>query len=323
MQNIVNLGKEIFKLEIAQLQRLENTLDENFENVVNILLNTKGKVVVCGIGKSGIIGKKIAATLMSTGTSAVFLNAAEASHGDLGMINSQDTVLLISNSGTSLEVINLFPSLKMIGCKVIGLTGNLDSILAKESHYTLYTGVTNEVCPLNIAPTSSTTALLLMGDAIAITLMKLKEFKSENFAVFHPGGALGRRLLTRIEDIMIPLNNLPLITEETSIFKIIEKLAETRVGAICIVDKENSSKLIGIITDGDLKRFLTKEEKFFSLKAKDMMTINPRVIFSSEKAYDALQKMESEEFQISFLPVLNEKFYLIGGLRIHDLLKIK
>ncbi|MGL5311838.1 MAG: KpsF/GutQ family sugar-phosphate isomerase [Peptostreptococcaceae bacterium] len=323
MEDIIRLGKEIFQVEISELQRLGNSLDENFKNVIEILLNTKGKVVVCGIGKSGLIGKKIAATLMSTGTSAVFLNAAEASHGDLGMINSEDIVLLISNSGTSSEVISILPSLKIIGCIVIALTGNLDSTLAKESHYKLYTGVTKEVCPLNIAPTSSTTALLLIGDAIAITLMKLKNFKSENFAVFHPGGALGRRLLTKIEDIMIPISNLPLITEETPIFKIIEKLAKTRVGAVLIVDSKNLSKLIGIITDGDLKRFLIKQDSFFSLKAKDMMTVNPKIVFSYEKAYDALQKMEIEEFQISFLPVLNEQFCLVGGLRIHDLLKIK
>lgn len=323
MQNIIELGKEIFQIEISELQRLENSLDSSFEKVIDILLHNKGKVVVCGIGKSGLIGKKIAATLMSTGTSAVFLNAAEASHGDLGMINSEDVILLISNSGTSSEVLSIFPSLKIIGCTTIGLTGNLNSILAKESHHTLYTGVTKEVCPLNIAPTSSTTALLLMGDAIAITLMKLRGFKSENFAVFHPGGALGRRLLTRIEDIMIPYLKLPLVTQETPIFKIIEKLTETRVGAVCVVDEDNHSKLIGIITDGDLKRFLTNEQSFFMLKAKDMMSINPKIIFSSEKAYDALQKMETEEFQISFLPVLDEKFNLIGGLRIHDLLKIK
>ena len=323
MEDIIRLGKEIFQVEISELQRLGNSLDENFKNVIEILLNTKGKVVVCGIGKSGLIGKKIAATLMSTGTSAVFLNAAEASHGDLGMINSEDIVLLISNSGTSSEVISILPSLKIIGCIVIALTAHLDYNLATESHYKLYTGVTKEVCPLNIAPTSSTTALLLIGDAIAITLMKLKNFKSENFAVFHPGGALGRRLLTKIEDIMIPISNLPLITEETPIFKIIEKLAKTRVGAVLIVDSKNLSKLIGIITDGDLKRFLIKQDSFFSLKAKDMMTVNPKIVFSYEKAYDALQKMEIEEFQISFLPVLNEQFCLVGGLRIHDLLKIK
>lgn len=320
--NILEYGKEILKLEIFELQRIENMLDENFEKVVNVIFKTKGKVVITGIGKSGLIGKKIAATLMSTGTTAVFMNAAEASHGDLGMITKDDTVIVISNSGSSSEVLSIMPSLNIIGCNTIAFTGNLDSILAHECQMCLYIGVTKEACPMNVAPTSSTTVLLAVGDALALTIMKLRNFKQENFAVFHPGGALGRRLLLKIKDLMISYEELPLLLKTASIEEVIEKLAETRTGAVCITD-DSRKNLLGIITDGDLKRFFKNKNNFFSLKADEMMTKNPKTINFNEKAYDALIKMEQGMYQISFLPVLDDDFKLIGGLRIHDLLKVK
>lgn len=317
--DILTIGKDIFQLEIDELISLQHRLDESFVKIVEVISKCEGKVVIVGIGKSGIIGKKIAATFMSTGTTTVFMNAAEGLHGDLGMITSQDTVIILSNSGSSEEVLKLLPSLKIIKPVLIAFTGNKNSPLAKEMDLILDIGVSKEACPLNIAPTSSTTALLVIGDAIAIALMKLKDFKKENFAVFHPGGALGKKLLTKIKNLMIQEYELPKLYLSSTASEVVKKLTETRVGAVCIVEQNNTSKILGIITDGDLKRHLSDENLFFSLKAKEMMTSNPKTISQEEMAYEALDKMESGNLQISFLPVLDSFNNLCGGLRIHDL----
>lgn len=317
--NILNLAKDIFEIEINQLNILKETLDNSFTNVVGKIFNCKGKIVIAGIGKSGIIGRKIASTLMSTGTTAVFMNAAEGVHGDLGMINPEDIVIIISNSGSSPEIIDIINPIKRIGANIIAFTGKIDSPLAKNSEEVLYTGVTQEACPLNIAPTASTTALLVMGDAIAITLMRLKNFEAKDFALYHPGGALGKKLLLKVKDIMTPFDKLPLVVPNTPMDKILEELTEKRLGAVLMVENINESKLIGILTDGDLKRLLKEKDNFFSFKAKDVCRTSPTVVFENENAFDALEKMERNEKKITVLPVLDNHNNLVGLLNIHNL----
>lgn len=318
--NILSLGKEIFDIEINQVIRLKETLNDNFIKVVNEILDCRGKIVISGIGKSGIIGKKIAATLMSTGTTAVFMNAAEAVHGDLGMINNNDIVIIISNSGSSQEIINIIDPIKRIGAKIISFTGNINSQLAENSDIVLYTGVEVEACPLNIAPTASTTALLVMGDALAITIMRLRKFEAKDFAMYHPGGALGRKLLLKVKDVMISYENLPIVDVNSNMDEILTELTEKRLGAVFMVEKENPKKILGILTDGDLKRLLKNKENFFSFKAKEVFSTNPVTVFEADNAYEALEKMEDNKKKVTVLPVLNKENELVGLVNIHDLL---
>lgn len=318
--NILNLGKEIFDIEINQVVKLKEKLDDNFVKVVNEILSCNGKIVISGIGKSGIIGKKIAATLMSTGTTTVFMNAAEAVHGDLGMINSNDIVIIISNSGSSQEIVNIIEPIKRIGAKIISFTGNIESELAKNSDIVLYTGVEVEACPLNIAPTASTTALLVMGDALAITIMRLRNFEAKDFAMYHPGGALGRKLLLKVKDVMISYGNLPIVDTESTMDKILAELTEKRLGAVLMIEKESPKKILGILTDGDLKRLLKNKDNFFSFKAKEIFTVNPVTVFEDDNAYEALEKMEDNKKKVTVLPVLNKDNDLVGLVNIHDLL---
>lgn len=318
--NILDLAKEVFEIEINQVNRLKETLDENFEKTVNEILECKGKIVIAGIGKSGIIGKKLAATLMSTGTTSVFMNAAEAVHGDLGMINPEDIVIVISNSGSSEEVIKIMEPVKRIGAKIIAFTGNPESKLAKSSDIVLYTGVETEACPLNIAPTASTTALLVMGDALAIVLMKLRKFEAKDFAMYHPGGALGKKLLLKVKDVMIPYGQLPIVYPEDSMEKILSELTDKRLGAVFMVEEANPVKILGILTDGDLKRLLKDKERFFSFRAKEIFCTNPVTVYQEENAYEALARMEDTNKKVTVLPVLNRKNELAGLVNIHNLL---
>ena len=316
--DILQIAKKCFDDEIKELLNLKTTLDQSFENIINAIYKSDGKVIVIGIGKSGIIGKKIAATFMSTGTSAVFLNAAEALHGDLGMIEKNDIALIISNSGSSPEILNLLPSLKIIGCRRIVLTGNLSSPLAKECHFSLFTGVSKEACPLNIAPTSSTTSLLVMGDALAIVLMHLKNFNKNNFALFHPGGTLGKKLLNKIDNIMLPIEKLAILDKKAKSIEVIKKLSQYKIGAVCIVEDK---KLIGIITDGDLKHCLLKNKNFFELKAEDLMTYNPKFATLDNDILEIIYIMEDKNNPVNFLPILDNQ-QIVGGIRIRDILKL-
>ncbi|TDT70566.1 arabinose-5-phosphate isomerase [Hypnocyclicus thermotrophus] len=316
--DILKFAKEIFEIEINELNKVKNKLDNSFEKAINLILNSKGKVVVTGIGKSGIIGKKIAATFASTGTLAVFMNAAEGIHGDLGMISKDDIVLAISNSGNSDEVISIIPSIKKIGATLIALTGNKKSILAKEANCILNIGVETEACPINLAPTSSTTATLVMGDALAATLIKLRNFKPEHFAIYHPGGALGKRLLLKVNDVMHKSNNLAIVNSNAPIDKIIIEMTNKNLGAVCVVENDI---MVGIITEGDIRRALKNKENFFNYIANDIMTKNFTYITENDMAIKALELMENRESQISVLPVLNNK-KLVGLVRIHDLLKV-
>lgn len=314
--DIIKEAKEVFDIEINEMCNVRDRIDDSFAQAVSLLKDIKGKVVVTGIGKSGIIGTKIAATMASTGTLAIFMHAAEGLHGDLGMITKNDIVIAISNSGNSDEVIAIIPAIKKIGAKIIGMTGNKNSKLAKLSDIVIDIGVEKEACPLNLAPTSSTTVTLAMGDALSAVLIKLKQFKPENFALYHPGGNLGRRLLLKVKDVMHKGKELPLIDENDDMEKILFELTDKKMIGVLVVEGD---KLLGIITEGDVRRALKNREAFFNLKAKDIMTKNPMFVNQEDMAVDALEIMENRESQISVLPVL-EKNSVVGIIRIHDLI---
>ncbi len=310
------IARDLFDKEICELQKVKEKISNEIENVVRLILDSKGKVVITGIGKSGIIGKKIAATLASTGTHAVFMNSAEGLHGDLGMITKDDVVIAISNSGNSDEVISILPSIKKIGAVLVAMTGNPKSRLGKESDAILDIGVEKEGCPLNLAPMSSTTSTLVMGDALATILIKARDFKPENFALYHPGGSLGRRLLMRVKDVMH--KDLPVVGPEDNMDTVIMTMSKKRLGVVCIVENE---ELIGIITEGDIRRALKMKDRFFTLSAQDIMTRNYTFATEDIMALDALELMENRESQISVLPVLESK-KVVGVVRIHDLLNV-
>ncbi len=309
----IKRAKEVFEIESQAIQNLSEQLDKNFEQAVEAILNAKGKLIVLGMGKSGIIGKKIAATMASTGTPSFFLHPGEAYHGDLGMIEPSDTVLLISNSGETDEVLRLIPFLKSQGNTTIAMSGNPNSTLAKNATYHLNIAVKEEACPLQLAPTASTTATLVMGDALAITLMEQRGFQESDFAQFHPGGSLGRRLLTKVEDVMRK-ENLPLAHSDTGIKELIQKISSGRLGLVVVMEDE---KVVGIITDGDIRRAMeSSSEQFFLLKAVDIMTKEPQSIEASSKL-TAAQKLMTQAKVNSLLVVKNEQ--LVGIVQIYDI----
>lgn len=316
--DIINYAKEIFDSEIEELKIVKEKIDSEMIDVVNIILESKGKVVVTGIGKSGLIGKKIAATLASTGTYAVFMNSAEGLHGDLGTISKDDVVLAISNSGNSDEIVAILPSIKKIGAKIVAMTGNRNSKLGRSADKILNIGVKREGCPLNLAPMSSTTSTLVMGDALAAILIKKRDFKPENFALYHPGGSLGKRLLMKVSDVMHKDDKIPFCDKESSIDSVILVMTEKRLGAVCVM---NGDLMVGIITEGDIRRALKRKEEFFNLKAKDIMTRNFTRVSEDSMAIDALELMENRESQISVLPVFKD-VKLVGIVRVHDLLNV-
>lgn len=318
-KEIIEIAKSVYTAQIEALIKRKENLSENFIKAAKKILECKGKVVLTGIGKTGIIARKISATLASTGTTSTYMNSTEGLHGDLGLVNSNDIVIAISNSGENTEIMSIIPAIKNIGAYIIGMTGNINSSLAKVSNIVLDTHVDREGCPLNLAPMASTTSALVMGDALAGCLMKLRDFKPQNFAMYHPGGSLGRKLLTKVENLMKSGTSLAICNKESAIDDIVILMNDKKLGIVCVIEKEN---LIGIITEGDIRRALKHRENFFTLKAKDIMTINYTKIDMSAMATDALSLMEDRPSQINVLPVFDkEKF--IGIIRIHDLLKIK
>ncbi|MEN8858279.1 MAG: KpsF/GutQ family sugar-phosphate isomerase [Flavobacteriaceae bacterium] len=311
---IKKLAQEVFEIEAKEISNLSNRLTEDFEKAIKAILESSGKLIVSGMGKSGIIGKKIAATLASTGTPSFFLHPGEAYHGDLGMIEENDVVLLISNSGETDEVLKLIPFLKHQKNCTISMSGNDNSTLAKNTNYHLNIAVEKEACPLLLAPTSSTTATLVMGDAIAVTLMKLRNFKEENFAKFHPGGSLGRRLLTTVGDVM-KKDKLPITNSEATIKEVIQKITEGKLGLVVILDK---NQIKGIITDGDIRRTMeSREKEFFGLNAKDLMSSHPKSIQENDKLISASNLMS--ENKINSLLVVNETNDFVGVVQMYDL----
>ena len=312
--DIKKLAQEVFEIESKEIANLSKRLTDDFEKAINAILQSSGKLIVSGMGKSGIIGKKIAATLASTGTPSFFLHPGEAYHGDLGMIEENDIVLLISNSGETDEVLKLIPFLKHQKNCTISMSNNDDSTLAKNTNYHLNIAVDKEACPLFLAPTSSTTATLVMGDALAVTLMKLRDFKEENFAKFHPGGSLGRRLLTTVGDVM-KKKNLPIISSQAAIKEVIQRISEGKLGLVVIID---NNKIIGIITDGDIRRTMESREKdFFNLKAEDLMSNHPKLIYETDKLISASNIMS--QHKINSLLVVNESNDLVGVVQVYDL----
>jgi len=287
---MIEQGKRVLRIEAAAVADLVERIDERFERAVKIILNCKGRVVVTGMGKSGLIGKKIAATLASTGTPALFLHPAEGIHGDLGMVTRGDAVIALSNSGETEEISKMLPSLKRLGIKIISLTGNPDSTLAKISDVVIDISVKEEACPLGLAPTASTTATLAMGDALAVVLLDQRGFKEEDFACFHPGGSLGKKLLLRVRDLMHVGDAVPMVSEGTLIKDAIYVISSKKMGITGVINA--SGKLVGVISDGDLRRWMEKTEKsgenLLTKEAKDIMTKKPKTVSKDVLAAEAV-----------------------------------
>jgi len=307
----ISYAKEVLAIEAEAITALSQRIDDVFSKVVKAILGCEGRVIVCGMGKSGLIGRKISCTLASTGTSSFFMHPAEAFHGDLGMIKKEDILLLVSYSGETEEILKIIPFLKGNGNQIISMTGNVNSTIANSSNYHLNVNVKREACPLKIAPTTSATVSLVMGDAITVALMRERGFNTEDYARFHPGGSLGRMLLTKVEDVMVK-ENLPVITEEINMKDVINIMTSTRWGTAVIADKKQ--RVIGVITDGDLRRALTKYENILTLKARDIMTKNPKTISKDLKLYEA-EKIFNEQ-RVILLLVRGEKGELVGLLPI-------
>jgi arabinose-5-phosphate isomerase len=317
-EQIVSKGKEIIKIEANAVMNLLDSVDKEFIRAVNVILNSKGRVVFTGMGKSGIIARKIVATMNSTGTAAIFMHPTDALHGDLGMVRKDDIVILISKSGSTEELLQLIPMFKRINVVLIGMLGEENSKIGKECDIVLNVSVKEEACPYDLAPTSSTTASLVMGDALAITLLELRGFSQEDFAMLHPGGSLGKRLSLKIEEIMIHANDVPIVKENTSIKDTILTITSKRLGMTCVVDE--SGKLSGIITDGDLRRLLEKTLDIKNLSAKDVMTKKPKTVSKDLLASFALQQMENHN--ITSLIVCNGDNIPEGIVHLHDLVKL-
>lgn len=314
---LIAIAKEVIKIEADSVANLESRIDNQFVKAIETIYQSTGRVIVTGMGKSGIIARKIVATMNSTGTSAIFLHPSDAVHGDLGIIRKEDVVICISKSGDTTEVQQLLPMFKRIGVPIISLVGNMNSKLARSSDVVLDVSVKEEACPYDLAPTSSTTASLVLGDALAITLLQIRNFSKEEFALYHPGGNLGKRLLLKIEEMMITSDYVPKVKKDCSIQEVILEITSKRLGATCVIDE--SGKLFGIITDGDLRRMLQKNVDFSNLKAEDIMTKNPKTINKDTLAAIAIQEMES--FNITQLIIIDEQSTPIGMVHLHDLVK--
>ena len=310
-------AKEVIAIEADAIKKLIGRIDKNFEAAVDLIAPCKGRVIISGMGKTGLIGRKIAATLSSTGTPAMFMHSAEAVHGDLGQVTRLDVLIVISQSGETEETVRLLPLIKRIGTRVIAITGNPMSSLAKHSDVVLNVNVQKEGCPLGLAPMASTTATLVMGDALAACLIDRKNFKREDFAFFHPGGSLGRQLLLKVSDIMRSGNRFARVTGETKVKDVLLEITKTRCGSACVVDK--SGKILGFFTDGDLRRHLEEDSQLLTRKVKDVMTAKPITIRHDRlaaKAFDILKERRFDEF-----PVVDQKGKLVGLLDVQDLLK--
>lgn len=314
---ILERARRVLKIEADAVAALIPRLGEEFVRAVEILYECQGRVVLTGMGKSGFIAKKIAATLTSTGTPAFYLHPAEGVHGDLGMIVRGDVVVAVSNSGSTAEIMEIVPFLKRFGVKVIALVGNVQSALAKESDVTLDVTVGEEACPLNLAPTASTTAALAMGDALAVALLEKRGFKTEDFASLHPGGRLGRRLILRVRDLMHFGSELPVVSGETLMRDAILEISTKRFGMTMVVDREG--RLVGIITDGDLRRGLEKHSNLLERHAAECMTRSPKVIDRDELAARAVQVME--QYKITSLVILDPSGRPDGVIHLHDILQ--
>ncbi len=318
MGDIIEAARRVLTIEAEAVRALIDKIDESFERAVRLILEARGRVVVTGIGKSGLIGKKIASTLASTGTPALFLHPAEGLHGDLGVVMKEDVVIAISNSGETNEVIGILPVIKRMGIRLVAMTGNPSSTLGRASDVVLDVGVREEACPLGLAPTASTTATLAMGDALAVALLLKRGFKEEDFALLHPGGSLGRRLL-RVKDLMHTGEAVPLVRRDVLVKDAILEITTKRLGITGVVDERGL--LVGVITDGDLRRALEKGDNIISRPVTEAMTTNPKVIECDALAAKALERMEAHSITALFVHDGRKERVPIGIIHIHDLLK--
>ncbi len=316
--NAIQKAKEVVRIEAKAVGDLEHRIGKEFARAVDLLFHCKGRVIVTGMGKSGIVARKIVATMNSTGTASVFLHPSDAVHGDLGMVRKEDVAICISKSGGTDEVASLVPMLKRIGVPVISMVGSLQSQLARDSDICLDTTVKEEACPHDLAPTASTTATLAMGDALAVALLERRNLSKEEFALLHPGGNHGKRLLLKVEELMFTGAAVPVVKQSVPLKDAILEMTSKRLGATCVVD--DSGKLIGIITDGDLRRLLQKTTEVSHLTAETPMTRNPKTIRREALAAVALQEMES--YNITQLVVVDDRHVPIGIIHIHDLVKL-
>ncbi len=310
-------GRRVLEIEAQAVQALINRLDEKFTKAVDLLVQCKGKVVVSGMGKSGHIGQKIAATFASTGTSSFFLHPAEGVHGDLGMLARRDALVAISNSGETQELLQLLPYVKRSGIPIIGLTGRMNSTLAKNADVALDVSVDEEACPMGLAPTASTTATLALGDALAVALLQKREFKEEDFARFHPGGTLGRRLLVKVKDLMHADSEIPMVQASVGGMAAMLEMTAKKLGMTTVVDQEGA--LVGVITDGDLRRFIQRGTDLAKMTAQELASQNPKTIGPDELAAKAVELME--RFSITTLVVTEDGRTIRGVIHLHDLLK--
>ena len=316
--DVIDEIRRVIDIEIEALQSVRDNVSPEFEKAVHLIGNCDGQVFVAGVGKSGIIGQKIAATLRSTGTPAVFLHATEALHGDIGIVREEDVVLAIGKSGESSELNTLLRVLKKIRIPIIVLTANGESSLAGLADVVLELPILREACPLNLAPTSSTTAALVVGDAIAVTLMKMNEISEDDFARHHPGGQLGRRLLLRVEDVMRKGTENPVVSADCPIKQMLVDMTAFRVGAVSVTDADGG--LIGLVTDYDVRRVLESDGDVFALSIPDIMNASPDHVYADEKAAEALEKMRARPKPTAVLPVLNREQRVVGMVHLHDLI---
>ncbi len=315
---IIQKGKEVIRIESEAVANLIGSIDDQFVKAVEMIYNSKGRVVLSGMGKSGLIARKIVATLNSTGTAAIYLHPTDALHGDLGMVRHDDVVILISKSGNTEEISNLIPMLKRLKVTLIAMSGNKDSRLGAECDIFLNISVKEEACPHDLAPTASTTATLVMGDALSVALLQKRGFTVEDFAYLHPGGSLGKRLSLEIKEIMIKGDKIPKVREDTPIKDVIFEITSKRLGTTIVVNE--AGKLSGVITDGDLRRLLERTLEIKNLAAKDIMTRNPKVMKENYLASFALQQMEN--FKITSMIIINESNSPIGIIHLHDLINL-
>ncbi len=318
MDDIIDIAKRVLKIEADAVSALIEKLNSDFEKAVEIIFNSRGRVVVTGMGKSGLVGKKIAATLASTGTPAFFLHPAEASHGDLGMVTADDVIIAISNSGETEELVGLIPFLKRFNVNLISMTGNPDSTISKAAEVTLDVSVKEEACPMGVVPTASTTATLAMGDALAVALLIKRGFKEEDFAFFHPGGSLGKKLFIKVKDLMHTGDALPFVSPDMPMLKATVEISSKRLGVTIVAGSDK--RILGIITDGDLRRGIEKWGKvFFDMNAGEVMTKNPKTISEDELAVKALSIMEKHSITSLIVPDNNGR--AVGIIHLHDILK--
>ncbi|MCH7965665.1 MAG: KpsF/GutQ family sugar-phosphate isomerase [Bacteroidetes bacterium] len=317
-EKIIEKGKEVIRIEAESVANLIDRIGKDFAEAVEIIYKSKGRVILTGMGKSGLIARKIVATMNSTGTAAIYLHPTDALHGDLGMVRKEDVIIIISKSGTTDELARLFPMFKRLGVKIIAMSGNIDSDLAVESDIFLDISVKEEACPHDLAPTSSTTATLAMGDALSVALLEKRDFTVDDFAFLHPGGSLGKRLSLKIKEIMISGDDVPIVKENAELKDVIFEMTSKRLGTTSVVDTEGNLK--GVITDGDLRRLLERTMDINGITAKDVMSKNPKVLQAEYLASFALQQMEN--YNITTLIIIDEKNKPSGIVHLHDLIKL-